>query len=411
MNIKEISFMEFNEFSKNYPLKSFYQSSSYALIMGEKNYDYDYIGLFNEMNVLIGASLILFKKIKKNICYGYAPKGFLIDYKDSETVRTFTNLIKDFYRNKNIAFIKINPDVIVANLIDNKFKFNYETENVKYILNNNNYVKLKNNLYFESSLPRFNAIVDLKKFDYKNLFKNTRNKINKSYRKGLVLEKGDMSSIQILEKLIKKNKNYCDINLYDYYNVFSKNNSVDIFLVKIDYEEFLINARISYDEEMERNTYYNAKIIDNPTEDNINTKMSSDLVLLAYKNDILEGTKGLKEEKDVYIAAAMVVKYEDTVTIVASSFDRTYSRHNANYFLYYKIMEHYKESFKYCDLAGMTGDLTSNNPYLGLNQFKLGFKPQVFEYIGEYDLIINESSYYYLQESGALVKEFNKKDE
>ena len=143
----------------------------------------------------------------------------------------------------------------------------------------------------------------------------------------------------------------------------------------------------------------------------INAKMKSDLVLLAYKNDILEGTKGLKDDKNIYIAAAMVVKYENTATIVASSFDKTYSRHNANYFLYYKIIEHYKNKVDFIDLNGMTGDLSKLNPFYGLNQFKLGFKPNVYEYIGEYDLIINENDYSYLKETGTLAKEFNKKND
>lgn len=408
MNIKEISFIEFDEFAKNHIQKSFYQNSKYALIMGERGYDYEYIGLFNEMNILVAASLILIKKIKKNIFYGYAPKGFLLDYNDSYLVSSFTELLKKFYSNRNIAFIKINPDIAIGKLNNKTIEYN-ENEKIKYTLNTSSYLKLKNNLYFESSLPRFNALVNLKNFEYEKLRKNTRNKINKSTRKGLILEKGDINSIDFLEKLIKKNKFYCDIDLHDYYNVFHKDDNIDLFLVKIDYEEFLINTRISYDLELERNTYYNSKIINNPTEENINAKMNSDLVILSYKNDILEGTKGLKEDKDVYIAAAMVVKYENTATIVASAFDRTYSRHNANYFLYYKIVEYYKENYTYLDLNGMTGDFSASNPYNGLNKFKLGFKPDVYEYIGEYDLIVNEQDYFYLKETGALAKEFNKK--
>ena len=67
MIIKEISFIEFDEFAKNHVQNSFYQSSNYALIMGEKGYDYEYIGFFNEMNTLVAASLILIKKIKKKL--------------------------------------------------------------------------------------------------------------------------------------------------------------------------------------------------------------------------------------------------------------------------------------------------------------------------------------------------------
>ena len=57
----------------------------------------------------------------------------------------------------------------------------------------------------------------------------------------------------------------------------------------------------------------------------------------------------------------------------------------------------------------MTGDLTDKNPYYGLNRFKLGFNPKVYEYIGEFDLILNYNEYVNLQEGNYLAMEFNKK--
>ena len=81
----------------------------------------------------------------------------------------------------------------------------------------------------------------------------------------------------------------------------------------------------------------------------------------------------------------------------------------ANYFLHYQIIEYYKNNFKFIDLNGMTGDFTNNNPYKGLNDFKLGFKPHIYEFIGEFDFILNEHAYRNLIKKGLLAKEFNKK--
>ena len=39
--------------------------------------------------------------------------------------------------------------------------------------------------------------------------------------------------------------------------------------------------------------------------------------------------------------------------------------------------------------------MSKNSPYYGLNQFKLGFKPALFEYIGEFDLPIDKNKYNY----------------
>ena len=57
----------------------------------------------------------------------------------------------------------------------------------------------------------------------------------------------------------------------------------------------------------------------------------------------------------------------------------------------------------------MTGDFTKQNPYYGLNEFKMGFKPHLYEFIGEFDLVVQEHPYHHLIKKGLLAKEFNKK--
>jgi lipid II:glycine glycyltransferase (peptidoglycan interpeptide bridge formation enzyme) len=61
--IKELTVFEFDEFAKKHPLKSYHQTSSYAILMSNNGYSYDLIGYFDENNNLIAASVILFKKI------------------------------------------------------------------------------------------------------------------------------------------------------------------------------------------------------------------------------------------------------------------------------------------------------------------------------------------------------------
>ena len=137
--------------------------------------------------------------------------------------------------------------------------------------------------------------------------------------------------------------------------------------------------------------------------------MSSDKILLSYKSDIMEATKGINDNRKVYIAGAITIKNNDTVTIMYSAFNKDYKRFSPNYFLYYALIKYYQNDYKYIDLNGVVGDFTHENEYTGLNRFKLGFKPKVYEYIGELDLLIEPKSYNILLENGILAKEFNKK--
>ena len=47
----------------------------------------------------------------------------------------------------------------------------------------------------------------------------------------------------------------------------------------------------------------------------------------------------------------------------------------------------------YFDLNAITGYFDNNNKFNGLNEMKLGFGAEVTEYVGEFDLVINKTSY------------------
>ncbi len=408
MHIKELSLAEFDSFANSWPLGSYHETSSYALLMAENNYDYDLIGYVDELGIIKAAALILIKKINLSSRYGYSPKGFLIDYLNYDLLKSFTEDLKKYYA-KKLIFIKINPEIAIGEINKNSKLINYNQNIiVRDYLKELGYTKLKDNLYFESLIPRYNAIVNLKDYSFSKLAKNTKNKIRKSQKKGLVFEKKDRESMDILYEFIKNKKNINNYYYKNYYNVFSKTSSCDLFLVKIDYQKYLINSKNLYEQELIKNTALAENLINNSTEININKKMNSDRALLSYKNDIEFASLGLKENKTTYIAGAFLIKHQNRVNIVISGINPQYRRFNANYFLHYNIIEYYKKDFKYLDLNGITGDFKETNPYKGLNEFKIGFNPQIYEFIGEFDLILNNKQYNHLHKNGTLAKEFNK---
>ncbi len=411
MHIKELNIKEFENFVDNNPLGNHHQSFNYALLMAENGYDYDLIGYVDEYNRIYAASLILIKKLNYLFKYGYAPKGFIIDYFNKKILKEFTDDLINYYKKKHLVFIKLNPEIAICeiNPKTGKKEYNCNVE-VKDSLLDLGYIKLKDNLYFESMIPKYNGIVNLKNFNLKNLDKNTRNKIKRAENKGLNIEIADRSGIDILYNFIKRKRDKNAFYYKDYYNVFSKSNNIDLFLVSLDTNSFLIKAKKAYEEELDQNNNLNYKLTQNQTPKKLNIKMNSDRKLLSYKNDVLEATRKNNENSKIYIAGALVTKYKNRINIVMSGFDTQYKRFNPNYFLHYNILEYYKKYYDFADLNGMTGDFSKNNPYHGLNEFKLGFKPKVYEFIGEYDLKINPTIYHSMLKSGKLAKTFNKND-
>ena len=177
MHIKELTIAEFDAFALNNPLGTYYESSNYALFMAENNFEYEFLGLVDELGVIKAAALILIKKINYKYKFGYSPKGFLIDYFDTDLLNTFCEKLKEYYK-KKLIFIKINPEIAIGE-INKKSKLSNYNQNIiiRDYLKEAGFKKLKDNLYFESIFPRFNGIINLEKYNFDAFAKNTKNKI------------------------------------------------------------------------------------------------------------------------------------------------------------------------------------------------------------------------------------------
>jgi len=406
--IIELTAKEFDEFANTHDLSNYHQSSNYATLMSKCGYDHKYLGFRNSSGKLVGATLLLIKKIKYIFKYAYAPKGFLIDYKNKELVEHFTNAIKDYAQANKIIFIKLNPEIPTYKYIDKNKKIELDNTKVKDILDKNKYIKLKDNIYFESLLPRFNAILDLKRYNEKKISKTNRNKINNAVRKGLEIEITNKNKIKDVYPFIEKKKVRRNLVYYkNYFQLFNETDQADIFLVRINYDSYLNNSKNIFEAEQEKNKKLTDRLFKNNTEENLKRKMESDNLLTTYKNDIINATYSINSPEK-YIAGAFCIKHKNHVHIVISGYNELYGNMNANYFLHNEIFKYYKKDFDYIDLNGITGDFSVTNPYYGLNEFKLGFNPNVYEFIGEYDLVINEKLYNFMLSTGILQNEFKK---
>ena len=408
--ICELTQQEFDRYAINHILANYYQTSYYGNLMIKFGYDVKYLGYKNKHNELKGATLILVKKIKRIFKYAYAPKGFLVDYKNEKLLTDFTKAITKYAKTQKYIFIKINPEIPTYrynNLYQKRKLSNYD---LLEKFENLGYIHLKDNIYFESMQPRFNAILDLKNYSVRNFSKTNRNKISNANRKGLEIEiVRNEANIKDLYKFIELKKKRRNLLYYkNYFSLFNKDNYADIFLVKINYNKYLENSKAMLEKEEEINQNLTERLFNKNTIENIKRKMDSDRKMQSYRNDVINATYNINRDPNKYIAGAFVIKYLNRVHIVISGFNEIYGSLNPNYFLHNEIFKYYKEKYDYVDLNGITGDFSESNPYYGLNKFKLGFNPYIYEFIGEFDLVINKRMYDFLVTTNQLQKEFKK---
>lgn len=410
MRLKELTNEEFLKFSKSYNMKSIYQTIEYAFVMNKQKFDAMFIGLVDESDNIVAASLILIEK-NGHFKYAYAPRGFLIDYCNQNLLETFTKEIKKFLGKKNIIAIKISP-MIVRNTYDVKYnivnKNNYY-DNIFLHLQQLGYYHLGYNEKFEALKPRYEAIIDLDKPYYilfKNFTKQLRTKIRSAEEKGIKIYKGTEENLEYLYLQTKK-KYPRDLEYFkECYKQFSKSNNVEFFYAKLDTKIYLKTIQKKYSKQEEICNQINEEIIHNRgnSQKNISHKLEEDKLLDQYKKELIYATKLLRDDPEgIVLASSLLVNNNEEAYLLMDGYDATYKRLNAKHLLLWKLCERYsKKGFKKLNLGGIASINNTPNEYKGLNEFKLNFNAQAIEYIGDLELITNNALYFMYQNTSPI---------
>lgn len=410
MQLRELTNEEFLNFSKSYNIKSIYQTIEYAFVMNKQKFDAMFIGLVDENNNIVAASLILIEK-NGHFKYAYAPRGFLIDYCNQNLLETFTKEIKKFLGKKNIIAIKISP-IIIRNTYD--IKYNITTKNSYYDtifmnLKQLGYYHLGYNEKFEALKPRYEAIIDLDKPYYilfKNFTKQLRTKIRSAEIKGIKIYKGTEENLEYLY-LQTKRKYPRDLEYFkECYRQFSKSEKVEFFYAKLDTEEYLKTIQRKYAKQEEICSTINEEIIQNigKSQKNINRKLEEDKLLNQYKKELIRATKLLRDHPEgIVLASSLIIKNNDKLYLLMDGYDSTYKSLNAKHLLLWKLCERYaKKGFKKLNLGGIASINNTPDEFRGLNEFKLNFNAQAVEYIGDLELITNNALYFMYQNTSPI---------
>ena len=134
---------------------------------------------------------------------------------------------------------------------------------------------------------------------------------------------------------------------------------------------------------------------------NINLKITADKRYNELKLQLIEATNLLKNNPDgIITSSALVVKNKDEVYLLMDGYDNKFKSLNSKHLLLWKLIENYSiQNYKKFNLGGITNPFEKNNKYEGLNTFKLGFNSKVYEYIGDLELVCNNTKYFLIKNS------------
>ena len=403
--IENLSKEKYEKFCKDNINKThFLQSYVWGEFKEKDHLKAHYIGYENDDKELVAVTLLLEKKLIMGYTYFYSPRGYIIDYKDKELLKEFTNDLKKYAKEKKALFIKIDPDVklhhldIEGNIIDSSDNNDDLITYLKLL----GYKHQGFNKNFEKNQPRYTFRLKLKDNTIEEITKNfhptTRKIINKGNPYNLTLIKNDSKMIDnFFETMLQTSERESIVNhSYEYYKRYyetlHKENMSDLYVVTVDVERLkdTYHTKIM---ELENNI---AKMSDEKYKDSEkNANKKQELI-----NQITKAKKELEtiekvKEKELTLSAILTAKYGNKVWTLHGGNNTLLRELNANYFIYYEIIKDAKkENYEIIDFFGTTGNPTKENPVYGIHLFKKRLGGEYTEFIGELDLIINKPLYY-----------------
>ena len=409
MKIVKLSATQFEKYTSTHRYRNYFQTSEYANVMTKFGYRAQFLGFADDENKLMGATLIIYKDVFMNNKIAYAPHGILFDYEDAENVKDLAKVLKKTLGKQGFMLLRMDP-YIPLTIRDNEgniMNLNNKGNDIIENLTKAGFKYKGKTLYFETEKPRWEALVLLQR-DIREIYakvdKRTRNKIRRSSNSGIEIAKDKNRNVNDLYRFVAKKEN----KPLSYFKTICEmfDSSVDIYYAKINTGSFVINSRRNYEKEMEYNDTLAQKIQDMTLEDNeretyLNKKMESDKLITTYKNNLLKATDLLKSNPDgIPIGAAMVIRYDNAAYLFTEGIDEEYGHLNASTLLKWQLIDDYnKQGLKYINLNGVVGDFETQNEYSGLNESKLGFNTIITEYVGEFDIVLNNLMYNWYQKT------------
>ena len=342
MQLKELTSETFDNFAISFSPNSPYQTSFYGETMVKEGFNPMYLGLIDNDNI-VAATMILVKTDGK-FKYGYVPRGYLIDYSNTLLVNEFSKQIRKYLSNKGVVAIKLSPN-IVKSIFNSKYEVVTPNSNYNNIFNNLmglGYNHLGYNMLFEAYKPRYEAIIDLNNDIYtlfNNMSKEYRTKVRSAEDNGIRIHKGTDKDIETLYNQAK-NKYPRSLEYFkNLYNNFNKKGLIEIYYAKLEPNVYLKKNQIEYEKDDIASYNANEGVLRSTMKSDfiLDRKMKADKALMISKAKLSDAVNLMNKYPDgIIVATVLVVKMNDTVTVLMDSFDRKYSSFNAKHLIIWK---------------------------------------------------------------------------
>lgn len=391
MKFQEITEKEYRNFWENHPLKTFLSAPEISKLREKSGWETLYVGIKKDKK-LVAASMILGHKRHFNKYEFYSPRGFLMDFKDTELVTFFTNELKNYLKDKKGYVLRIDPYIIFkerdidgnivekgednSEIVNNLLKLGYkklsieEKEQVGWMFSLNLEGKTE-----EQILKEMKA--------------NTRNQIHKTEKFGIKVNEINYDELERFQNIMEETgarKGFAVRKLsyfQEMYKLFHDKNEVKFFITEINLKKYINGLEKEKKEKEEK--------IDSLTEAKYNDgqKKGLNLQIEAINKRIKESNEIIeKVGKDtITLSGSMFMLIKPEIIYLSSGNYEEYMKFNSQYLIQWELIKYGIENgFKKHNFYGIPENINEHPKDYGIYEFKRGFNGYVEELIGEYEL-------------------------
>lgn len=389
--IENVPKEEYIKFFNSFKYSHFLQSYAWGEVFKETRGKIPcYIGLKDEKNNLVAAALLLKKNMPLGLCYYYCSRGYLIDFKDKELLKIFTEEIKKYLKRTNAIYLKINPEIMYQEIDKDGNRIEKGKNNID-IFNNlinlgykhQGFVKLYENneprYTFRRYFEQYKNMDDIKK----SISKTFMQTVHRSYSYNLKINLN--SNVEHFFELNKSNAakdefiQYSDEFYKKLYEYGKKYKNILVFDVSV-------NGKELYEETLKNHE----KIKDDFDKGLIKKKNKADsLDKLKRLEKELKMFEPYKEKENLTICSLINGIANDMMWTMYIGNNRLGEYLFAVNRIYFETIEYcFNHNYRFLDLYGTVGDPNTNCKNLkGLHAYKKKFGDTYIEFIGEFDLI------------------------
>ena len=418
----EINSSEIDKFNESDRKGHIFQTSYWAEL--KKDWKKKFIaGYDNHNNMVITATILLRKAPYINKYMGYIPRSFTCDYNNKKLLIEFTEYLREFAKKNNISFITIDPDI---HLKENEEALSEGTEIKNFLkslgyknTDSKNFEAIQPNFVFRLPLPTEGNKMDIKKAVFKKFSSKTRYNIKVAEERGLSVEVYDKETLNedVLDRfheimvttgkrdnfLVRHREYFKDMIDYLYPHC-------RLYMVKYSYENDFNRLSEKLNKQEEAKTKAINKIeelkvkLDAETDEDkksrIEKKLNDQDKRLKEAERQIEGFKKKISDiepfkgQEIYLSGSIYLYYGNKAWYLYGASENILRDTMPNFAMQWSmICDSIDLGCDVYDFRGVSGDLNPENPLYGLYKFKKGFNGNFVEFIGEFDIVVDNGIY------------------